>query len=63
MFGLIVRILAYLSIIGGFYIEFGNLPYRNLSGGLIFGGVALLLFLAFRRAWKTRGRMTPRDDD
>jgi len=63
MFGLIVRLMAYVAIIVGFVMEFGNYGSQNISGSLIMGGVCLLVGLALRRAWKTRGRMFRRDDD
>lgn len=61
MLGLIVRILAYVALVSGLVIELGHYPYRNLSGGLMFGGAIVLLGLAMTRAIKTRGKMRPRE--
>jgi hypothetical protein len=65
MAGMIVRIVAYLSLVVALAIEFMGYDYPNVSGAVFVLGAGILLFLALSRAMRTRGKLTERkpDDD
>ncbi len=62
MAGIVARLIALAVIVAGFVLEWSGYENRDLTGVMISGGLAVMIVLAFHHMWRTRGKLSRRDE-